>query len=184
MIFSVNQTFQGILASIAQRGGSWSSTPPKFALDQKSPLRSLQRPPVGDTDPVGNHGSRKCWILNIPQPIGLHGLLRGYVYFFYFYIYLTDRDARAYFSITGLLWGRIFNLSKMFKYSLLQNFIYRTIMLQELLFIIGKRCASCRGVVNMDVDVCALEISAADGSYSFNCCNSAGRACNKTQGIL
>jgi hypothetical protein len=38
MIFSVNQTFQRILASIAQGGGGWSSTPPKFALDQKTLL--------------------------------------------------------------------------------------------------------------------------------------------------
>jgi hypothetical protein len=59
MIFSINQTFQRILASIAQGGGGWSSAPPKFALDQKSPLRSLQRPPGGGTDPVGNHGSRQ-----------------------------------------------------------------------------------------------------------------------------
>jgi hypothetical protein len=68
MIFSINQTFRHILASIAQGGGGWSSTPPKFALDQKSPLRSLQRPPVGGTDPVGNHWSRQCGILNILQP--------------------------------------------------------------------------------------------------------------------
>jgi hypothetical protein len=33
VIFSINQTFQRILASIAQGGGGWSSTPPKFALD-------------------------------------------------------------------------------------------------------------------------------------------------------
>jgi hypothetical protein len=58
MIFSINQTFQRILASIAQGGGGWSSAPPKFALDQKSPLRSLQRPPGGGTNPVGNHGFR------------------------------------------------------------------------------------------------------------------------------
>jgi hypothetical protein len=38
MIFSINQTFQCILASIAQGGGGWSSTPPKFASDQKAPL--------------------------------------------------------------------------------------------------------------------------------------------------
>jgi hypothetical protein len=56
MIFSINQTFQRFLASIAQGDGDWSSTPPKFALDQKSPLRSLQRPPGGGTAPVGNHG--------------------------------------------------------------------------------------------------------------------------------
>jgi hypothetical protein len=68
MIFSINQTFQRILATIAQGGGGWSSTPPKFALDKKSPLRSLQRPPVSGTDPVGNHGSRQCGILNISQP--------------------------------------------------------------------------------------------------------------------
>jgi hypothetical protein len=68
MIFSINQTFQCILASIAQGGGGWSSSPPKFALDQKSPLRSLQRPPVGGTDPVGNHGSKECGILDISQP--------------------------------------------------------------------------------------------------------------------
>jgi hypothetical protein len=59
MIFSINQTLQRILASIVQGGGGWSSTPPKFALDIKNPLRSLQRPPVGGTDPVGNHGSRQ-----------------------------------------------------------------------------------------------------------------------------
>jgi hypothetical protein len=61
MIFSINQTFQRILASIAQGGGGCSSTPPKFALDQRQgpkDLRYLQRPPVGGTDPVGNHGSR------------------------------------------------------------------------------------------------------------------------------
>jgi hypothetical protein len=54
----------------------------------------------------------------------------------------------------------------MFKYSLTQNFIYGVIMLQELLFIIGKGCISCRGGVDVDVrvDVCALEISAADGT--------------------
>jgi hypothetical protein len=34
-IFSINQTSQRILASLAQGGGGWSSTPPKFALDQK-----------------------------------------------------------------------------------------------------------------------------------------------------
>jgi hypothetical protein len=68
MIFSSNQTFQRILASIVQGGGGWSSAPPKFALDQKSPLRSLQRPPVSDTNPVGDHGSRQCGILNISQP--------------------------------------------------------------------------------------------------------------------
>jgi hypothetical protein len=62
MIFSINQTFQRILASIAQGGGGWSLTPPKFALDQESPLRSLQRPLVGGTDPVGNHGSK--WKMN------------------------------------------------------------------------------------------------------------------------
>jgi hypothetical protein len=67
MIFSINQTFQRILASIAQGGSGWSSTPPKFALDQKSPLRSPQRPPVGGTNPVGNHWSRQCGILNISQ---------------------------------------------------------------------------------------------------------------------
>jgi hypothetical protein len=33
MIFSIDQTFQRILASIAQEGGGSSSTPPKFALD-------------------------------------------------------------------------------------------------------------------------------------------------------
>jgi hypothetical protein len=60
MIFSINQTFQRILASIAQGGGGWSSAPPKFALDQKRTLRSLQRPPGGGTDPVGNHGSKSC----------------------------------------------------------------------------------------------------------------------------
>jgi hypothetical protein len=69
MIFSINQTFQRILASIAQGGSDWSSTPPKFALDQKSPLSALQRPPMGGTDPVGNHGYRQCWILNISHPI-------------------------------------------------------------------------------------------------------------------
>jgi hypothetical protein len=68
MIFSINETLQRILASIAQGGSGWSSTPPKFALDQKNPLRSLQRPPVGGTDPVGNHGSGQCGILNISQP--------------------------------------------------------------------------------------------------------------------
>jgi hypothetical protein len=67
MIFSINQTFQRILASIAQGGGGWSSTPPKFALGQRSPIRSLQRPPVGGTDPVGNHGSRPCGIVDISQ---------------------------------------------------------------------------------------------------------------------
>jgi hypothetical protein len=68
MIFSINQTFQRVLASIAQGGRDWSSTPLKFALDQKSPLRSLQRPPVGGTDPVGNHRSRQCGILNNSEP--------------------------------------------------------------------------------------------------------------------
>jgi hypothetical protein len=68
MIFSINQTFQRILVSIAQGGGGWSSAPPKFAFDQKSPLRSLQRPSGGGTAPVGNHGSRQCGILNISQP--------------------------------------------------------------------------------------------------------------------
>jgi hypothetical protein len=67
MIFNTNRTFQRILASIAQGGGGWSSTPPKFALDQKKPLRSLQRPPVGGTDHVGNHWSRQCGILDISQ---------------------------------------------------------------------------------------------------------------------
>jgi hypothetical protein len=62
MIFSINQTFQHILASIAQGGCGWSSTPPKFALDQTSPLISLQRPPVGGTDPVGNHCFGPFWI--------------------------------------------------------------------------------------------------------------------------
>jgi hypothetical protein len=44
--------------------------PPKFALDQKIPLRSLQRPPGGGTAPVGNHGSRQCGVLNISQCYG------------------------------------------------------------------------------------------------------------------
>jgi hypothetical protein len=56
MIFSIDQTFQRILASIAQGARRLILNAPKFALDQKSPLRSLQRPPVGGTDPVGNHG--------------------------------------------------------------------------------------------------------------------------------
>jgi hypothetical protein len=80
MIFSINQTFQRFLESIAQGVGGWSSTPPKFALDQKSPLRSLQRPPGGVTAPVGNHGSRQCEILSISQPF--HGLLRDSFIFF------------------------------------------------------------------------------------------------------
>jgi hypothetical protein len=41
MIFSINQTFQRFLASIAQGGGGWSSTPPKFALDQKKKTLDL-----------------------------------------------------------------------------------------------------------------------------------------------
>jgi hypothetical protein len=81
MIFSISQTFQRILASIAQGGGGWSSAPPKFALDQKSPLRSLQRPPVGGTDPVGNHGSRQYWILNISQPYRPPRPVTGIVFF-------------------------------------------------------------------------------------------------------
>jgi hypothetical protein len=59
MVFSINQTFKLILASIAQGGGGWSSTPPKFALEQKKAPLDRQRPPVGGTDPVGNYGSRK-----------------------------------------------------------------------------------------------------------------------------
>jgi hypothetical protein len=64
MIFSINQTFQRILVNIAQGGGGWSSAPPKFAWDQKSPLKSLQRPQGGGTSPVGNHGFRErlAWL--------------------------------------------------------------------------------------------------------------------------
>jgi hypothetical protein len=95
MIFSIKQTFQRILTSIAQGGGGWFSTPPKFALDQKSPLRSLQRPPVGGTDPVGNHGSRQCGILNISQPCRPPRPDTGIALLFFFFFLLLSEETLA-----------------------------------------------------------------------------------------
>jgi hypothetical protein len=77
VIFSINQTFQRIFASIAQGGGGWSSTPPKFALDQKSPLRSLQLNRWAVPPPLGTTGIDSVGSLTSHNPVGLHSLLRG-----------------------------------------------------------------------------------------------------------
>jgi hypothetical protein len=75
MIFSINETFQRFLESIAQGGGGWSSTPPKFALDLKSHLRSLQRPPGGAVPPLlETTGLDNVGSLTSHNPIGLQGL--------------------------------------------------------------------------------------------------------------
>jgi hypothetical protein len=67
MIFSINQTFQHILASIAQGVGGWPWTPPKFALHQKkNPLDLFNAHRWGLPTPLGTTGLERPTKENIP----------------------------------------------------------------------------------------------------------------------